>query len=244
MRCTCCEKSVPLPRTPDDILLYDGVDVFKETIGTMSDTKYQSLLTNLTDTCWLRFRSRPLGNYDYTYWMQCFLDKCLYEWRKYVKTLDLMLDSNNITLRTYSEIVTVTSSDVEDISGSAHNDTDTQGDSTVGIDGTNVRTPSLVTSGEDQPDIAAGTTQYLSNRTTVSGTEGVVSASDEIRHETAAITGDNTSQSTAAKDHNENSERSVYDGLPTEQLLKLMDLVDKLNDRFTDKLDHLFMNRW
>lgn len=189
----CCRITLPL--TPKEILANHAVDVFDETIGALSYAPDPTVITALQAQAWAKFRNRPIGDYDYEYWLEQLADLVNLNWIWYSKTLAVLLDAEQLTIAAQKDVTsetTVRDLDATEGETSAINKDVTVGetrDLTKGKTGTDTNTLAngkIVSQAESKagsdvveveafPDVAAGATPYLSGRTTTTpGAENTV----------------------------------------------------------------------
>jgi hypothetical protein len=208
--------ALPLPPTPKMILDEYMVDVFEETVGKLSYPAQPGYVAGLVSACWRRFGKRPIGDYEYTYWMETFLDKVNYEWAIYVKTLDLQFGTDVISLYDNKETI---------------KDLTTTQDDKLRTDNLNQTLDTeTLTETEDLPDTASGATKYINNRVTGSGTN------------TGSNTGTVGEDNLSTMDKDMTIER--INALNVEQINKMNDAYRVMAEKFINLLDPMFMNRW
>lgn len=193
----CCRITLPL--TPKEILANHAVDVFDETIGALSYAPDPTVITALQAQAWAKFRNRPIGDYDYEYWLEQLADLVNLNWIWYSKTLAVLLDAEQLTIAAQKDVMTETT--VRDSDGTEGESSTVNKDVTVGETRGNTNTKTgdnsaTLTNGkvtitsenkagsdvvevEAFPDVAAGATPYLSGRTTTTpGAENTVTSTN------------------------------------------------------------------
>ena len=153
-----CSDTVFLIETPQSIKDQDSIDVFEQIIP---NTAFE--YTKKRNELWNRYRYRGIGSCDRAYWIQCMKDRYnLIEdtWDTKIKawnTYQAKITADGISFAQGSSKETQT--DTRSFT-TAHTGTITDG-------GDNGKS---VTEREDTPDNPAGTSRYLSERTTMTNT--------------------------------------------------------------------------
>ena len=181
-----------LPWTPQQIKDNYAIDVFEATVGHLPYPENPAVIEALVNQCWQTFRNRPIGDFDKDYWLVMLDDRVKLEWVWYAKLADTIMAPAIAALDTsVSEDTTTTDAESE---SSSRNES------------------------EDNPDVAAGTTKYLSNRSESSG---------------------NGSNSSVVA-----SSSARTDGIKAEVLNRVVVALRTANGQFCAGLESLFMNRW
>lgn len=251
---------ITLPLTPKEILETYTVDVFDESIGALEYLPDATVITALKSQAWNRFGRRPIGDYDYEYWLDCFKEHVNNVWFWYSKTLSVLLDSEQISIAATKSVDSETT--VRDMDGTVdetRSNVNTK-DGTVASTLANgkIIVQSESKSGSDlveeeaNPDTEAGATKYLSKRTTSTpGAENEVTTTNSgndvnTTNDDTIITDEGTTGIVNAEDETVTVERtnSIYDGLNAEAVIRLMDAVKLSNERFMKELEPMFLKRW
>jgi hypothetical protein len=208
--------AIPLPPTPNYIKTTYNRDVFEETVGTLVYPAQPNYIPELVQQCWRRFQERPIGDYDYEYWISMFGAKVNYEWAYFVKTLDLQFGPDVLKLYDNKETIKDLTTNQEDkLRTDALNQTlDTD----------------LLSEVEDLPDTASGTTKYINKRITDTNTS------------TGSNTGTVGEDNLATMDKNASIER--INSLNVEQINKLNEAYRTMAESFIFLLEPMFLNRW
>lgn len=253
-----CRITIPL--TPEEILAKYEVDVFDETIGALTYTPDATVIPALTAQAWARFRNRPIGDYDYEYWLEQLTDVVNNAWIWYSKTLAVLLDAEQVSIAAQKDVTAETTVRDKDATISEDRDatvvkavdgsvTLANGKVTVQAES---KTGSDVVETEEYPDVAADSTAYLSGRvTTTPGAENTVTSTnsgsdvqtidnDETVTDSVLTVTDNAEDETVTVSRT----NTIYSGLNAEATLKLMDAIKAGNERFINELEGLFLNRW
>lgn len=202
-----------LPDTPELILDENAVDVFELTIGSLT-YGVAGVVDNLVDLAWAKYGRRPIGDYDYEYWMESLNDEVKLAWEWYEPALTAYLaglTDLNDSIITVDEDITRAIDEVDantTTNTGTDNVVDTNTAGTVVVAGTSSSTTTynesipytstVTTENEIHPDTAAGVTKYVDSR-------GTTTTTDTNNHTgTVGVTGstNNTTTNTEASTHN------------------------------------------
>lgn len=231
-----------LPDTPKDILDTASIDVFELTIGSLVYSP-TSVIDDLVDSAWERFGRRPIGDFDYEYWIEVFNDAVVHEYRWYSKALPLILSADMLSLyvntgsMTESDSVTSESDSTTNVAG----ESDATNTTTLGS--VNTKGGTVVVGQETMPDTVSASSYLAGRNTTTDTTTSTDSGENEV---VIAETNSNESVSegttTTTRTHTIHDNRK--DKLTIEITMEIAKKLDDLNELYLSKLDKYFMSRW
>lgn len=255
----CDQFRIPLPYTPAEIKeqftndLGQPLDVFAETVGKLTYSDDPTIPGKLVDQCWHRFRRRPIGDYDYQFWLECLNDRLGEIWPAYSKTLALLTSPALASSAVSKETITETTSrersadTIQDLT--TINNLTTEQENIESHNDHQVVDETVVVEDEDKPDTPpVGTTKYLSKRSTTSrngttDTNGGITNTGTIVN-TGTVDNEGTITNSENESTNRNYVRTVEDGLASETAIRVYEQTQKAFSIFLDALEPLFMNRW
>lgn len=238
--------SVPLPDTPKIIKEKykddedNPLDVFEITLGKLTIDGFSDAIDVIIDMCWRRFRNRPIGDYDYKYWLEALDDKVNYIWPVYSKLFKKCLESDIVAIYTGKDEITENAINTK--AAVTTQDLTVTNNLTESTENNQVMNETTIVESEDNPDVAAGSTKYLSNRSnTERNTETDINATT---NNTGTIKNTGTINNDDETINERTSRIERQDGMNAENLVRVGDALKEIVEKFMLELEPLFLNRW
>lgn len=202
---------------------------------------------------------RPIGDFDYEYWIEAFNDAVKYNYRWYVKALPLILDTaltemeDGSTIVTGSEVINLDSVANTTIDSDGTNGNTNRNTGTIGYSGsyTNTNSGTIKEEQEVTPMTTASST-YLNGRNTTTDTTALANSHTDTTTNNLTNTdaGTNTQDTETDTTRNEDTVRTNNSTTINKNksnitfTLEITKQLEELNDVFLSRLDKYFLNRW